>query len=191
MVILKKKLKISFFFSILISLIFIFNAIASEQKVQLNKLFNQLKESKNYLVAQEVEQKIWKAWSTHPKDRKLTLMLAEGSDLVNNRQFIKAINIFSKVINLDPGWAEAWNKRATVMYMIGEFQKSQQDINKVLELENRHFGALAGQGLVNIELKNYEKAIKSYENAQKIYPLMKSPSIMINQIEVLIKKELI
>ena len=77
------------------------------------------------------------------------------------------------------------------MYMIGEFQKSQQDINKVLELENRHFGALAGQGLVNIELKNYEKAIKSYENAQKIYPLMKSPSIMINQIEVLIKKELI
>ena len=75
--------------------------------------------------------------------------------------------------------------------MIGEFQKSQQDIDKVLELEKRHFGALAGQGLVNIELKNYEKAIKSYENAQKIYPLMKSPSIMINQIEVLIKKELI
>ena len=191
MVILKKKLKISFFFSILISLIFIFNAIASEQEVQLNKLFNQLKESTNNLVAQEVEQKIWKVWSTHPKDKKLTLMLVEGSDLVNNRQFKKAINIFSKVIDLDPSWAEAWNKRATVMYMIGEFQKSQQDINKVLELENRHFGAFAGQGLVNIELKNYEKAIKSYENAQKIYPLMKSPSIMINQIEVLIKKELI
>jgi|TARA_X000000368_G_C22730006_1_gene579089 tetratricopeptide (TPR) repeat protein len=191
MVILKKKLKISFFFSILISLIFIFNAIASEQEVQLNKLFNQLKESTNNLIAQEVEQKIWKVWSTHPKDKKLTSMLAKGSNLVNNGQFKEAINIFSKVIDLDPSWAEAWNKRATVMYMIGEFQKSQQDINKVLELENRHFGAFAGQGLVNIELKNYEKAIKSYENAQKIYPLMKSPSIMINQIEVLIKKELI
>ena len=191
MVILKKKLKISFFFSILISLIFIFNAIASEQEVQLNKLFNQLKESTNNLIAQEVEQKIWKVWSTHPKDEKLTSMLAKGSNLVNNGQFKEAINIFSKVIDLDPSWAEAWNKRATVMYMIGEFQKSQQDINKVLELENRHFGAFAGQGLVNIELKNYEKAIKSYENAQKIYPLMKSPGIMINQIEVLIKKELI
>ena len=191
MVLIKKKFKISLFFSLLLSLIFIFNAKASDQEVQLNKLFNQLKKSKNDLVAQEVEQKIWKVWSTHPKDEKLTLMLAEGSYLVNNRQFKKAINIFSKVINLDPGWAEAWNKRATVMYMIGEFQKSQQDINKVLELENRHFGAFAGQGLVNIELKNYEKAIKSYENAQKIYPLMKSPSIMINQIEVLIKKELI
>ena len=60
MVILKKKLKISFFFSILINLIFVFNAIASEQEVQLNKLFNQLKESTNNLGAQEVEQKIWK-----------------------------------------------------------------------------------------------------------------------------------
>jgi len=191
MVLIKKKFKISLFFSVLISLTFIFNAKASDQEVQLNKLFNQLKESKNDFVAQEVEQKIWKVWSTHPKDKKLTLMLVEGSDLVNNRQFKKAINIFSKVIDLDPSWAEAWNKRATVMYMIGEFQKSQQDINKVLELENRHFGALAGQGLVNIELKNYEKAIKSYENAQKIYPLMKSPDKMINQIKILIKKELI
>ena len=191
MVLIKKKFKISLFFSVLISLTFIFNAKASDQEVQLNKLFNQLKESKNDFVAQEVEQKIWKVWSTHPKDKKLTLMLVEGSNLVNNGQFKKAINIFSKVIDLDPSWAEAWNKRATVMYMIGEFKKSQQDINKVLELENRHFGALAGQGLVNIELKNYEKAIKSYENAQKIYPLMKSPGIMINQIEVLIKKELI
>ena len=191
MLLIKEKFKISLFFSILFSLIFIFNVNASDQKVQLNKLFNQLKESTNNIIAQEVEQKIWKVWSTHPKDKKLTLMLVEGSNLVNNGQFKKAINIFSKVIDLDPSWAEAWNKRATVMYMIGEFKKSQQDINKVLELENRHFGALAGQGLVNIELKNYEKAIKSYENAQKIYPLMKSPGIMINQIEVLIKKELI
>ena len=187
----KEKIKHSFFFSILLSLIFISNTKAADQEVQLNMLFNQLKQSKNEFVAQEVEQKIWKVWSTHPKNKKLTLMLAEGSKLVNDRQFKKAIHIFSKVIDLDPSWAEAWNKRATVMYMIGEFKKSQQDINKVLELENRHFGALAGQGLVNIELKNYEKAIKSYENAQKIYPLMKSPDKMINQIKILIKKELI
>ena len=72
-------------------------------------------------------------------------------------------------------WAEAWNKRATVLYLLGEFQKSQNDIDKVLELEERHFGALAGQGLVNIQLKNYEKAIMSYREAQKIYPSMKYP----------------
>ena len=89
----------------------------------------------------------------------------------------------------DRNWAEAWNKRATVLYMMGEFQKSQDDIDKVLALEARHFGALAGQGLVNIQLRNYEKAIRSYEQAKEIYPSMKSPEIMIKQIEEIIKKE--
>ena len=96
---------------------------------------------------------------------------------------------FTNLIDLDPYWAEAWNKRATVFYLIGEYQKSQNDINKVLELEKRHFGALAGQGLVNIKLKNYEKAIQSYEKVQQIYPSMQSPKIMIEQIKELIKKQ--
>ena len=86
-------------------------------------------------------------------------------------------------------WAEAWNKRATVLYMVGDFQKSQEDIDRVLKLEKRHFGALAGQGLVNIQLENYEKAIMSYQKAQKIYPTMKSTKIMIEQIEELIKRQ--
>ena len=75
------------------------------------------------------------------------------------------------------------------VYMIGEFEKSQNDIDKVLNLEKRHFGALAGQGLVNIQLKNYEKAILSYQMAEKIYPTMRSPKIMIKQIQDLIKRE--
>ena len=115
----------------------------------------------------------------------------KGSDLVNNKQLIKAINVFTQLINLDPTWAEAWNKRATVFYLVGQFQKSQDDIDKVLNLEKRHFGALAGQGLVNIQLKNFEKAIKSYEKALEIYPSMRSPEIMIKEIEALIKQELI
>jgi len=92
---------------------------------------------------------------------------------------------------LDPLWAEAWNKRATVFYLSGNFEKSQKDIDKVLELEKRHFGALAGQGLVNIQLKNYDKAIDSYKRAQEIYPSMKSPDIMIEQIKKLIKEQTI
>ena len=166
------------------------NVVANETGIKLNKLFNDLLISNNK-TSSEIEQKIWKLWSTHPKDKELTLMLAKGSDALNNNLFIEAIDIFTNVINLDPNWAEAWNKRATVLYMIGEYQKSQNDINKVLELENRHFGALAGQGLVNIKLKNYEKAIKSYKKALKIYPSMRSPEIMIKQIEALIKQDLI
>ena len=128
-------------------------------------------------------------WSTHPSDNKLTSLLSIGSDLVNNNELSKAIEIFTKVIEIDRNWAEAWNKRATVFYMIGEFEKSQKDIDQVLKLEKRHFGALAGQGLVNIKLKNYEKAIQSYKNAMEIYPSMHSPKIMINHINDLIKKQ--
>ena len=138
-----------------------------------------------------IEQKIWLLWSTHPTNEKLTSLLDEGSRLVQDQKLYKAISTFTDAIELDPTWAEAWNKRATVFYMIGEFQKSQNDIDKVLALEQRHFGALAGQGLVNIQLKNYEKAIKSYEKAQEIYPAMKSPKIMIKQIEELIKQQTI
>ena len=163
-------------------------AFADERKKQLDKLFNELK-TDNPVLTFELEQKIWKIWSTHPKKNELTLMLSEGSTLVKNDKLNEAVNIFTKVIELDPNWAEAWNKRATVLYLLGEFQKSQNDIDKVLKLEERHFGALAGQGLVNIQLKNYEKAIMSYEKAQKIYPTMKSPKIMIKEIKELIKQQ--
>mgnify|MGYP001497220984 FL=1 len=161
---------------------------ANERNIELNNLFEKLKDD-NPVLTFKVEQEIWKIWSTHPKDKNLTQMLSEGSDLVNNNKLNDAVRVFTKVIKLDPDWAEAWNKRATVLYLLGEFQKSQNDIDKVLKLEKRHFGALAGQGLVNIQLKNYEKAIMSYEKAQKIYPSMKSPKIMIKEIQKLIKKQ--
>jgi len=163
---------------------------ANERDVQLDKLFTELK--KNISSSSPgIVQQIWILWSTHPTDQKLTSMLDEGSILVQDQKLNKAIKVFTEVIKMDPSWAEAWNKRATVYYMIGEFQKSQNDIDKVLELEERHFGALAGQGLVNIQLKNYEKAILSYKKAQEIYPSMQSPEIMIKQIENLIKQDLI
>ena len=166
------------------------NSFANERDNQLDKLFKKLKID-NISISSEIEEKIWKLWSEHPTDQNLTLKLKQGSKLVRENQLLKAVNIFNQVIELDPSWAEAWNKRATVLYMLGDFKGSQNDIDKVLSLENRHFGALAGQGLVNIKLKNYEKAIKSYKDALKIYPSMKSPEIMIKKIENLIKEELI
>ena len=144
-------------------------SFANDREIELNKLFIELK-TNDVSTSLRIEQKIWELWSTHPNDKKLTEMLAKGSNLVNDQNFDEAIVIFSKVIKLDPNWAEAWNKRATVLYLIGKFKESQNDINKVLALENRHFGALAGQGLVNIKLKNYEKAINSYKIVQEIYP---------------------
>ncbi|MDA8866959.1 tetratricopeptide repeat protein [Candidatus Pelagibacter sp.] len=161
---------------------------ANERDAQLDKLFNKLKKNIPSL-SQNIAEQIWILWSTHPTDQKLTYILDEGSRLVQDRQLNRAIDVFTEAIELDPTWAEAWNKRATAFYIVGEFQKSQDDIDKVLELEKRHFGALAGQGMVNIKLKNYDKAKRSYQKAQEIYPAMKSSKVMIKQIEELIKKQ--
>jgi tetratricopeptide (TPR) repeat protein len=161
---------------------------ANDRDIELDKLFLELKKNIPSLSSR-IAQQIWMLWSIHPTDQKLTSLLDEGSRLVQDQKLNRAIDVFTEAIELDPNWAEAWNKRATVFYMVGEFKKSQNDIDKVLELEERHFGALAGQGMVNIQLKNYDKAKRSYQKVQEIYPAMKSPKVMIEQIEELIKRQ--
>ena len=181
-----------FFMSKILVIIILFlstlNLFADDRDVELDKLFLELKKNIPSLSS-GIAQQIWMLWSTHPTDQKLTSILDEGSRLVQDQQLNRAIDVFTEAIELDPAWAEAWNKRATVFYMVGEFQKSQDDIDKVLELEKRHFGALAGQGMVNIKLKNYDKAKRSYQKAQEIYPALESPKVMIEQIEELIKRQ--
>ena len=179
-----------FFLILLIYFLSQLSSLSDERDNKLNQLFIELKvnQSNDALI---VEQEIWKLWSTHPTDIKLTARLEEGAQFVRTKQLSKAIEIFTEVIKLDQNWAEAWNKRATVFYMMGKFKQSQEDIDKVLALEARHFGALAGQGLVNIQLKNYEKAILSYQQVKEIYPSMQSPEIMIRRIEELMKQQTI
>jgi len=179
---------------IILSFLIFNNVIAEERDNELNNLFKQLKNSK-ITKAREIENKIWKIWITHPsEDRRgyrLTELLSQGSLLINQRKLNKAYILFSQIILEDPKWPEAWNKRATVLYMMGKFEESQNDIKKVLRLEKRHFGALSGQGLVQTKLKNYNKAIESYKEVQKIYPSMQAPKVMIPRLKKLIKEQTI
>ena len=177
-------------FIIFIFYIFAQSASAADKQIsELNNLFDQLKASINLEEAKKVEDKIWQLWTTHPSEDTLTELLAKGSDYMMKNQLTSAHNVFSKVIELDPKWAEGWNKRATVLYMMGNFELSQKDIDMVLSLEKRHFGALSGQGLVQTALQNYEKAIDSYIEAHKIYPSSQSTLQMIEQLSILLQKE--
>ena len=177
-------------FFVFIFLIFSNNVFSIEnQKGELNNLFDKLKITNNNLSAKKIENEIWKLWTTHPSEPTLTELLAEGSYYMSQNQLDNAHKIFSKAIELDPKWAEAWNKRATVYYLMGNYELSQNDIDVVLSLEERHFGALSGQGLVQSALKNYQLAIDSYVEAHKIYPAMESPIIMIEKLKTLIKNQ--
>ena len=166
-------------------------AESKDRDVKLNQLFEQLKKSNNYSIAFEIEIKIWNIWSTHPTHDNLTQSLAEGSGLMSKGELEAAYKIFSTIIKSAPDWSEGWNKRATVLYLMGRYQDSLKDIDEVLKRESRHFGALSGQGLVQTKFKNYEKAIQSYQAAQKIYPSLRAAKVMIPQLEKLIKEEAI
>jgi tetratricopeptide (TPR) repeat protein len=171
--------------------LFFSNVNAEERKNELDKLFVQLKNTKDLSSAKIVENKIWEIWLIHPSDdrrgSRLTELLTQGSRLMNRRQFSKAYEIFTQIIAVEPDWAEAWNKRATVLYLMDQYRSSLDDIKITLTLEPRHFGALSGQALNYIELNEYEKAIKSYKDVQKIYPIMDGAKKMIPELEELIK----
>ncbi len=186
----KKKILILFF-----SLLFFSNVYAEERSNKLDNLFTQLKNSKDLQTAQIVEKKIWEIWLIHPSDDRrgfrLTELLTQGSRLMNMGELRKAYKTFTQIIAVEPDWAEAWNKRATVLYLMDQYQSSLDDIKITLALEPRHFGALSGQALNYIELNEYEKAIRSYKTVQKIYPIMDGAKKMIPQLEKLIKDQAI
>jgi tetratricopeptide (TPR) repeat protein len=179
---------------LVLSLFFFNNVNAEERESELDDLFKQLKNSEAPKSI-TVESKIWKIWSTHPAgDRKgfrLTELLDQGSLLIDRRQLKKAYEIFSNIIVTDPKWSEAWNKRATVLYLMKEYQSSLDDINMTLTLEPRHFGALSGQALNYIKLTKYEKAIESYKAVQKIYPAIDAAKKMLPQLQKLINDQTI
>jgi len=99
-----------------------------------------------------------------------------------------ALKVFDNILVTDPKWSEAWNKRATVFFLMSQFTNSLNDIDKVLSIEPRHFGALSGQARIFIKLKKYEKAIESIERALEFYPSFRSREL-IPEIERLIKEE--
>ena len=166
-------------------------ADSKDKDIELNQLFEQLKKSDDISIALDIEMKIWSIWSKHPTQEKLTQSLSKGSELMAEGELESAYKIFSTIIDSAPNWAEGWNKRATVLYLMGRYYDSLNDIDEVLKLESRHFGALSGQGLVQIKLGNYEKAIKSYQAVQKIYPSIRAAKVMIPQLRKLIKDEAI
>ena len=183
-----------FFFGIFIlSLLFFSNVSAEERNNKLDKLFSKLKNTKDLQSAQVIENEIWEVWSIHPSDGRrgfrLTELLIQGTRLMDMRELSKAYEVFTKIITVESDWAEAWNKRATVLYLMKKYEASLADIEITLVLEPRHFGALSGQALNYIELNLYEKAIESYRAAQKIYPIIDGAKKMIPQLEELIKDQ--
>ena len=156
-------------------------AVADQRSERLNSLFNELASEQLPVNAQALEQEIWQVW-LDSGDKEVNLELSIGINAMNEGLMDDAIHQFSKVTEMAADFAEGWNKRATAYYFNDELEKSLQDIQKTLELEPRHFGAISGMGLIFLELGNERAALSAFEEVLRLYPL--SPSARY-QVEVL------
>ena len=98
--------------------------------------------------------------------------MALGLHAMGARDYPQALAAFDRIIETKPDFAEGWNKRATLHYLTGNHQRATEDIEHVLALEPRHFGALSGLGLIALALGEPEQALEAFETALMIHPNM-------------------
>src|SRR6185503_18389513 len=110
----------------------------------------------NEIVRGIAEQGLWRLWS-RSGDAAVDRLMAEGIEQMQQARFAQAIAVFSEVIRRAPAFAEGWNKRATVRYLTGDFQRSLADCHEVIKRNPRHFGALSGYGQIYFRLEQYDK----------------------------------
>ena len=157
-------------FIVSISLLFASKiALADQNDPRLNNLFKKLNETENQDEIRDLISDIWNIWY-EVDDPKVIEYFEKGIQAMNIRNYPLAIRFFNNLIEEDPNFAEGWNKRATVHFMMGNFDQSMQDIIKTLELEPRHFGALDGMGLIFIHQGQFQQAIDVYDKMLEIFP---------------------
>ena len=161
-------------------------AHADQNDPRLNDLFAQLKSATGYLKARTIEQQIWQIW-LQSDNTEVTQLMGNGVEAMNSEDYKTAIADFTKITQLAPAFAEGWNKRATVLYMVGDYQGSLADVDKTLKLEPRHFGALSGLGLIDAALERDEEAIAAFERALAVNPNMPGVIDNIDQLKQRLK----
>ncbi len=145
--------------------------LGAQNDPRLPALFDRLEAAPSAEAAAEVEQAIWSIWHVSG-NQEIDRMMAAGLHAMARRDFRRALAAFDEITRNAPGFAEGWNKRATIHYLIGRFAESRSDIARTLALEPRHFGALSGLGLVHLALDEEEEALAAFDRALEIHPNM-------------------
>jgi tetratricopeptide (TPR) repeat protein len=145
------------------------SVVADQTDKRLDTLFGLLHETENPRVGEQITRQIWIIWRKVNSENADTLM-DKGIRDMSLQRYDQALATFNKVVEIAPTYAEGWNKRATLLFLMGEYVGSVADIKRTLALEPRHFGAWSGLGLIHTDLDNDAAALRAFEQALEINP---------------------
>jgi tetratricopeptide (TPR) repeat protein len=134
-------------------------------------LFDALKAAPDAEIAKQVENRIWAIWLASGSDT-ADLLMSRVKAAIEAKDTQLAIQLLDSIIEIKPDYIEAWNRRATLFFALKDYGRAMADIQEVLNREPRHFGALAGLGMILEEVGEDKQALEAYRKALAINPHM-------------------
>ena len=135
----------------------------------LDRLFERLAAARGGAESQAIEAEIWQAWTLGGGPAASSLMRI-GIGALAGGNLPAALGVFDAVVKQNPEFAEGWNKRATVLFLMGALDAAAEDCERVLKLEPRHFGALSGLAMIRMRQDRVDEAIAAFEKALALHP---------------------
>ena len=152
--------------------------VGADRNRGLDFLFGALKAAPDEASAKHVEARIWAVWLQTPSDTAALLMM-RAKAAMDAQQVDVALKLLDAVVKLRPDYIEGWNRRATIYYLKNDYTHSLEDIQQVLIREPRHFGALAGLGMIMQEIGDEKRALDAFRKALAVNPhLEKVPDLV-------------
>jgi tetratricopeptide (TPR) repeat protein len=152
--------------------------VGADRMKGLDFLFGALKAAPDEASARHVEARIWALWMQTPSDT-AALLMTRAKAAVDAKNMDVALKLLDSIVKLRPDYVEAWNRRATLYYLKNDYRRSLEDIQQVLSREPRHFGALAGLGMIMQDLGDDKRALEAFRKALAVNPhLEKVPELV-------------
>jgi tetratricopeptide (TPR) repeat protein len=150
--------------------------------LSLDELFEKLPQNADTPAGERIEREILRRFN-RSGSATADLLLQWAAEAMDDKDYSEALDLLDQIVILKPDFAEAWNRRATVYFLLDDYSASLGDIRVTLALEPRHFGALSGFGIILQELDRKEEAIEVYRRALEINPQLKNVRESLERLE--------
>lgn len=146
--------------------------LAQKRAARLDDLFASLKRESNEVKAARIASLIQLQWQ-NSGSATVDLMMGWAAKAMEEKKYSVALDFLDQVVVMKPDYAEGWNRRATLHFMMNDYGRSMADIQKTLTLEPRHFGAMAGMAAILKDTGRKEAALQAFERVLTVYPMMR------------------